>query len=636
MKTITFFLDNILSRLYKTVSEKPLLTSFIYVSFFFIIIVSGYLPIGYDTNDDISMMLTSKGLGYFSKPSPLVTFSNVVYGQYLSFFSTAFPQINFYTVNNFMLLVISEIFIVYLVLKFNEKFGLKLMFLMANVFIIVVVFTKLQFTITCSLVFIAGMLGVLFGNIKNTKTILFFGIFLCLVAALIRFKQTIVILAFITPLIYLITKSYGNKLVLKIVLSIGAIFIISTSLFYYNTYTYKHTYKTEFLSSSKKMAILFYDYCALYRSNSSEKNAFMKKHSISENDLILFHNFFWIPKGYFNPDNISNEEVSKLQRSVKGPLLSPYESLKEIFNKFFILIITVIFLTALVVAHKRKQLIDHFDFCFAYLIYFILLSQAFNWYFKPMPFRVLFSLFICCFYLVFFILNYLSKGQDVTIFITKNQKKIIIGCVSLLTFFLLLKMTKGIYAEHNLFYGLNFLMLFIVVGLLMYDVFFRKNYTPSVVISSFLFLFSIYQIVYYKSGPWLQKNKLYSSEKKLDGLDSTINYFVYTSTLHLESIDPFDNFLSLSKYKLYPISITSNHPVVLNANPQFKNNFHAFLIEENSQMLINDEQLKALDFLKIYYKEHMNIALECTEVLNPKLNKKKIHTFKLRKAVQKF
>ena len=121
MKTITFFLDNILSRIYKTVSQKPLLTSFIYVSFFFIIVVSGYLPIGYDTNDDISMMLTSKGLGYFSKPSPLVSFSNVVYGQYLSFFSTAFPQINFYTVNNFMLLIISEIFIVYLVLKFNEK-----------------------------------------------------------------------------------------------------------------------------------------------------------------------------------------------------------------------------------------------------------------------------------------------------------------------------------------------------------------------------------------------------------------------------------------------------------------------------------------------------------------------------------
>jgi hypothetical protein len=179
-------------------------------------------------------------------------------------------------------------------------------------------------------------------------------------------------------------------------------------------------------------------------------------------------------------------------------------------------------------------------------------------------------------------------------------------------------------------------MLIIVMSVFIYYALFLKKKSPSVVIASFLFLLSIYQIVYYKSGPWLSNNKLYSCEKKLDGLDSTINYFVYTSTLHLENINPFDNFLSLSKYKLYPISITSNHPVVLNASPKFKNNFHAFLIEENSQMLINDEQLKALDFLKIYYKEHMNIALECTEVLNPKLNKKKIHTFKLRKAEHAF
>jgi hypothetical protein len=200
--------------------------------------------------------------------------------------------------------------------------------------------------------------------------------------------------------------------------------------------------------------------------------------------------------------------------------------------------------------------------------------------------------------------------------------------------YLFYQMAKCVYAKYNLFYGLNILMLVIVMGLFMYYALVLKKKSPSVVIASFLFFFSIYQIVYYESGPWVQKNKLYSCEKKLDGLDSTINYFVYTSTLHLENIDPFDNFLSLSKYKLYPISITSNHPVVLNANPQFKNNFHAFLIEENSQMLINDEQLKILDFLKIYYKEHMNITLECTEVLNPKLNDNKIHTFKLRKAVQ--
>ena len=44
-------------------------------------------------------------------------------------------------------------------------------------------------------------------------------------------------------------------------------------------------------------------------------------------------------------DNISNEEVSKIQRSVKSPLLSPYESLKEIFNQnviYLYLIATIV------------------------------------------------------------------------------------------------------------------------------------------------------------------------------------------------------------------------------------------------------------------------------------------------------
>ena len=579
MKSLKVFLDRILFILYNTVNEKPFLTSAIYVGFFFGIVVLGYLPIGFNTNDDISMMLTSKGLGYFNQPSSLVTFSNIIYGHYLSYFSVAFPQINFYTLNNCLLIVSSEILIVYLILKSSEKFGLKLMFLMTNIFFMMVVFTKLQFTITCSIVFVAGVISLLYGLIKKSSLFFYLGVVFCIVGTLIRFKQTVVILALLAPLLFILIKPLEKKLIIKIALSFCAVLVIGASLFAYNNYAYKHIYKTEFLSSSKKMAILFYDYLSLQRSSEASRTAFMKKHKLTENDILIYEKFFWTPGSFFNPETVTDDDVSIIQSSVRGPLVPTQKSLYAFFDKFFLIAIALLFFTVYIVASNRKESINYLLLGVAFIFYFALMSQIFNWYFKPMPFRVLFSLFLSIHFIVFFLLSSSKNAFTDSLFNSKFQRYFIIAITSLLTFYLLFVFARGFIKQVNFFYTTNLVFVLMFLVLFLHIVFVRNSNNKLILTAGLFFSFSMYQIL---TGPVNLSKKYLTCQEKLGALDTTINYFPYTSSLHLETIEPFDNFLAISKYKLFPISIISNHPVVLGLNKRFKNDFYNFNPYQNA------------------------------------------------------
>ena len=103
------------------------------------------------------------------------------------------------------------------------------------------------------------------------------------------------------------------------------------------------------------MATVFYDYKLLNKSDDETKNKFMQKHKISENDLILYNDFFWIPNNPFKPENCSKEEVSELRAHSKLHKFSISNLIPDITRG--IILFPFISILLLIVHTKNKQLL---------------------------------------------------------------------------------------------------------------------------------------------------------------------------------------------------------------------------------------------------------------------------------------
>lgn len=155
------------------------------------------LPIGFEENDDVIMLLFASGK-YSGTPDAHLIFINYVYGLLLTALYSNIGDIEWYTVIFAIIHIIALSVISWIILK-KEKIqsAYKLLFIGLLAILEVKFILYFQFTSTAALGSLAGIL-----LIQCQKTFQrIFGVLLFVVAGLIRFEAAVLVLAILVPVL---------------------------------------------------------------------------------------------------------------------------------------------------------------------------------------------------------------------------------------------------------------------------------------------------------------------------------------------------------------------------------------------------------------------------------------------------
>ncbi|MES2837193.1 MAG: hypothetical protein V4667_06705 [Bacteroidota bacterium] len=353
----------------------------------------------FNTNDDVMMMFLSRGVVFTNEPTPLLLYSNVIYGKYLVFFTQLFSKINFYTINNFILLIFSLTAISYnILLNSNYKtlllFNLVIFPFTFNLFIVI------QFTILSSVLFLSGIIS-FFNYFKYPKKkLLYYSFFSIVLASLIRFEQTILLLLFTAPIVIVfIYKIKANIKRIIVVLSLIAATCVLLSIYSKNYYTSKANY--DFENYNVKIASLFYDYNLIEKISHETKSVFLKKLNISTNDTKLYDSWYLTPLLINNARFWDDSEINKLFSKIENSFFN-FKILKEESKGFLSIYLTLLIVVLSIIYYISTKKINLLLLFFSSLLFAIIISQTINYFLKEMPYRLLMPVIFSIFSLLLF------------------------------------------------------------------------------------------------------------------------------------------------------------------------------------------------------------------------------------------
>jgi hypothetical protein len=184
----------VVNKICAKITEKPFLPIFIFTSVFFII-AAYLLPIRFEENDDVVMLLIASGK-ITGTPEFFLVFINSIYGFFVSSLYKILPSVEWYTVLFSILHIVSLSIIVLDVIKRNNPLLLKLSIVFLFFIFEFLLIQKFQFTTTAGLTSLAGLV-----LISNTKKIIG-GITLFVIASLIRFEAAFLVLLVFSPIVF--------------------------------------------------------------------------------------------------------------------------------------------------------------------------------------------------------------------------------------------------------------------------------------------------------------------------------------------------------------------------------------------------------------------------------------------------
>jgi len=199
-----------------TYLSKFILLFFINTLFFCILVY--LLPLSFEENDDAVMCMIASG-AYSGTPDAHLVFINYLYGLVLVFLYKTFHNIEWYTVSFCGIHILSLSIIFYKFVKLNKPLLLKILFILLLYAVEVGIILAFQFTTTAAIGAFAGALLLL----EKKRQYQIFGIFLFLIAALVRFDAAMLVLLLMLPLfIYeiLLNKSIALKISIPVVICI--------------------------------------------------------------------------------------------------------------------------------------------------------------------------------------------------------------------------------------------------------------------------------------------------------------------------------------------------------------------------------------------------------------------------------
>ncbi|MES2837194.1 MAG: hypothetical protein V4667_06710 [Bacteroidota bacterium] len=490
----------------------------------------------------------SRGVIFSNDPTALLHFSNIIYGNYLVFFTKLFYSINFYTVNNFALIIISLITISYNILL-NSNYKTLILFLIILLPFTFNLFTTIQFTILSSVLFISGVISI-FSYVKLKHTLLlYYGIISIIFSSLIRFEQTIIIASFILPVAFFIIYKLKESRK-KTILIFSSVFIVCFLLSLYNKNYYKNVANYDFNEYNVRIASLFYDFKLLDKISSVDKKIALETFSISENDAKLYNAFYLTPLLINKAKTWNDKEIASLYKKISNHFfnITTFLTQTKYFENIYVFFIILAFLINHYISKKR---INIFLFFGISLIYFFLVSLSINYFLKPMPFRTILSVTFCILSLSIFYFVIITEKKHENIYIYS------LACLLLIFNSIQIKKSISIRKEFDFF-----------------------NY-----------------------------NGLKSVYSKFD---TTKKYVFYPPIKLLSYISVYDTFDWAKSTTIYRNSLMSQHPIILQNYTNLKYAFDSQMFSDKNIRYITTKNSEKTLFpnIKKYYQEHYNCNID--------------------------
>lgn len=209
--------------------------------FFLILIINSilfvgaawFLPIRFETNDDIIMLLFASGK-YTGTPESHLVFINFIYGFFLSVLYNLTTKIEWYTLIFVIIHVLSLSVIIWTIINKKIKLIYKLFFIVLYLVIEIRLILLLQFTTTAALGSLAGIALVL--KKKHYQKIL--GLALLLLSSFIRLDATLLVMLVVSPVfipfIFKNNKFYFNKTMIFLFIAIISMSFCKCIDYWYN------------------------------------------------------------------------------------------------------------------------------------------------------------------------------------------------------------------------------------------------------------------------------------------------------------------------------------------------------------------------------------------------------------------
>lgn len=188
----------------KILNAKSLFFFILIVNILFFLLFAYLLPIRYEENDDIIMLLFASGK-YSGIPDPHLVFINYLYGYLISFLYTICKKVEWYTLFFAIIHILSLTVIIWSLLTQNVKLIYRLLFTLLFYVLEVRLILFFQFTTTSAICALGGILLIL--KEKSYQRLL--GVLLLLISSLIRFEATLLVIIVSSPIFIL--DIYKNK-----------------------------------------------------------------------------------------------------------------------------------------------------------------------------------------------------------------------------------------------------------------------------------------------------------------------------------------------------------------------------------------------------------------------------------------
>jgi hypothetical protein len=263
--------------LYMSSKQKILL---LFLNILFISILALLLPVRFEENDDVMMLLFSSG-AYTGQPENILVFINSIYGSFLQLLYTFYPIIEWYTLLFLIFHIIFITILSYEIISKNLSKIAKVVFLLVLYLFEIRLLFQLQFTTTSALLALAGLILIT----KKQKLYIFVGAILFTIATLIRFEAAFLVFLIFIPQLYKTFFYHNYRIIYLKLLFLGLLICIPIALKYID-YLYKNqSSEWSYYNSYNKVRGKIND-------NPNFSKTVFDFTEIDKNDLFLLESFF--------------------------------------------------------------------------------------------------------------------------------------------------------------------------------------------------------------------------------------------------------------------------------------------------------------------------------------------------------
>ena len=340
--------------------KKQLSFNLLIVNAIFIILLSVLLPVRFETNDDVIMLLMTSGKITGEFDAHLIHI-NYLYGLFLNFLYSLTDKIEWYTVSLLFLHLISLTIIVRFIIEKATRrwiiFILVLFFYILEVRLIV----RIQFTTTAGFLTIASLL--LLNNQFTYKK--YIGFLLLSIASLLRYHAALIVIVVFLPVIFG-DMFLSERIDIKKAIRYIVIFFSISVLHFGTNYIIKKDAKWNY----------FYNYSEVRYKITDNPNINAEtiniKGKIARCDSKLFSDYF-IDNSIFNLKTL--QKINEIDSIVplKYRLVNAYYSIIKYWQIF--VIILLMFMFHVFYHRDKKTLIFQFLIFFLVFLYFSLTQE---------------------------------------------------------------------------------------------------------------------------------------------------------------------------------------------------------------------------------------------------------------------